>query len=257
MHSPDELKAVVEEAIERFAFWPELDGQAASMRYALAEMGGKRVRPVICLATGEACGAPVEQVLPAALAIELVHNFSLVHDDLPSLDDDAERRGKPSVWAAYGEGTAVLAGDGLLAEAFRLASSYPSPHVARELAEMTLGMIGGQYLDTMVDGADLKAVHRLKTGCLFSASVAMALWAAGVPEPGQETWRAFGDELGLLFQVVDDILDRDGFFVSEGVDGARRLADEAAARAHERLGAIPADTSVLDGIVAALAARTV
>ncbi len=257
MRNPDELKTVVEEAIERFAFWPELNGQTASMRYALAEMGGKRVRPVICLATGEACGAPVEQVMPAALAIELVHNFSLVHDDLPSLDDDDERRGKPSVWAAYGEGTAVLAGDGLLAEAFRLAASYPSPHVARELAEMTLGMIGGQYLDTMVDGADLKAVHRLKTGCLFSASVAMALWASGVPESEQGAWRAFGDELGLLFQVVDDILDQDGFFVSEGADGARRLADEAAARAHERLGEVSVDTAVLDGIVSALATRAV
>ena len=257
MHSPEELKALTEEAIERFAFWPELDGQTASMRYALAEMGGKRIRPMICLATGEACGAPVDQVMPAALAIELVHNFSLVHDDLPSLDDDEERRGKPSVWAAYGEGTAVLAGDGLLAEAFRLASSYPTANVARELAEMTLGMIGGQYLDTMVDGADLKVVHRLKTGCLFAASVSMALWAAEVPEQGQVSWRAFGDELGMLFQVVDDILDEDGFHASEGPEGARRLADEAAARAHARLAAIPADTSVLDGIVADLAVRVV
>jgi geranylgeranyl diphosphate synthase, type II len=257
MRSPEQLKELAEKAIERFEFWPELNGQTDSMRYALAEMGGKRIRPVICLATGEACGAPVEQVMPAALAIELVHNFSLVHDDLPSLDDDEERRGKPSVWAAYGEGTAVLAGDGLLAEAFRLASSYPTPHVARELAEMTLGMIGGQYLDTMVDGADLKTVHRLKTGCLFSASVAMALWAAGVPESEQGAWRAFGDELGLLFQVVDDILDQDGLFVSDGPVGARALADEAAARAHGRLGSIPADTSVLDGIVSVLAARTV
>jgi geranylgeranyl diphosphate synthase type II len=257
MHSPDELKALTEEAIERLAFWPELDGQSESMRYAVAEMGGKRVRPVICLATGEACGAPVEQVLPAALSVELVHNFSLVHDDLPSLDDDEERRGKPSVWAAYGEGTAVLAGDGLLAEAFRLAASYPSARVARELAEMTLGMIGGQYLDTMVDGADLKSVHRLKTGCLFSASVALALWAADVPEAEQGPWRAFGDELGMLFQVVDDILDEDGFFVSDGPEGARRLADEAAGRAHERLAAVSADTSVLEEIVSDLAVRVV
>jgi len=257
MRSPDELKALTEEAIAGFAFWPELDGQSASMRYALAEMGGKRVRPVICLATGEACGAPVGQVMPAALAVELVHNFSLVHDDLPALDDDDERRGKPSVWAAFGEGTAVLAGDGLLAEAFRLAGSYPTADVSRELAEMTLGMIGGQYLDTMVDGADLKVVHRLKTGRLFAASVALALWAAEVPEAEQEGWRAFGDELGMLFQVVDDILDEDGFYVTEGPDGARRLADEAASRAHERLAAIPADTSVLDGIVSDLAVRVV
>jgi len=256
MHSPDELKALTEVAIRRFAFWPELDGQTESMRYAL-EMGGKRVRPVICLATGEACGASVEQVMPAALAVELVHNFSLVHDDLPALDDDEERRGKPSVWAAYGEGTAVLAGDGLLAEAFRLASSYPSPHVARELSEMTLGMIGGQYLDTMVDGADLRSVHRLKTGRLFAASVSLALWAAELPETRQGAWRAFGEELGLLFQVVDDILDEDGFFVSDGPEGARRLADEAALRAHERLDEIAADTSVLGGIVSALAVRVV
>src|SRR5205809_975798 len=102
----------------------ELHAQAESARYGLVDMGGKRVRPVISLAVGEALGAPVEQVMSAALAIELVHNFSLVHDDLPSLDGDEERRGKPSVWAAYGEGTAVLAGDALLAEAFRLACTY-------------------------------------------------------------------------------------------------------------------------------------
>jgi len=256
MHSPEELKALTEEAIEELEFWPELHAQADSMRYAL-EMGGKRVRPVICLATGEACGASVEHVMPAALAIELVHNFSLVHDDLPCMDDDEERRGKPSVWAAYGEGPALLAGDGLLAEAFRLAASYPAANVARELAEKTLGMIGGQYLDTMVEGADLEAVHRLKTGCLFGASVTMALWAAEVPEHEQVPWRAFGDELGMLFQVVDDILDEDGVYVSDGPAGARKLADEAAERAHARLAAIPADTSVLDGIVSDLAVRVV
>ena len=256
MHSPDELKALTEDAIATFAFWPELDGQAASMRYALAEMGGKRIRPVICLATGEACGAPVAQVMPAALAVELVHNFSLVHDDLPSLDDDAERRGMPSVWAAYGEGTAVLAGDGLLAEAFRLASSYPTGHVARELAEMTLGMIGGQYLDTMVPQADLAVVHSLKTGRLFFASVTMSLWAVGLPLEAQEPWRAFAEELGLLFQIVDDILDADGYVGTHGADGARRLADEAADRARARLAEVEADTAVLREIVDGLAVRT-
>jgi geranylgeranyl diphosphate synthase type II len=256
MHSPEELKTLSEDALDELQFWPELHAQADSMRYAL-EMGGKRIRPVICLATGEACGASIEQVMPAALAIELVHNFSLVHDDLPCMDDDEERRGKPSVWAAYGEGPALLAGDGLLAEAFRLAASYRTADVARELAEKTLGMIGGQYLDTMVDGADLEAVHRLKTGCLFAASVSLALWAAEVPVPEQVAWREFGDELGMLFQVVDDILDEDGFYVSDGPAGARKLADEAAERAHERLAAIPADTSVLDGIVSDLAVRVV
>jgi geranylgeranyl pyrophosphate synthase len=188
-HSPDELRAIVEEELDRLALWPELHGQAVSARYGLVEMGGKRVRPVISLAVGEALGAPIEQVMPAALAIELVHNFSLIHDDLPALDDDDERRGKPSVWAVYGEGTAVLAGDALLAEAFRLACRYPSADVARELSQSTLGMIGGQFLDTMVPEADLAVVHRLKTGCLFFASVAMALWAADLPAERQEPWR--------------------------------------------------------------------
>src|SRR5262249_21318062 len=159
----------------------------------------------------EACAAPPEQVMPAALAIELVHNFSLVHDDLPALDDDEERRGRPSVWAAYGEATAVLAGDALLAEAFRLVCTYETSSVAREVAEQTLGMIGGQYLDTIAEAPDLETVHRLKTGCLFYAAVAVALWAAGVGEAAQRPWRAFGAELGMLFQVVDDILDGDGF----------------------------------------------
>ena len=135
------------------------------------------------------------------------------------------------------------------------ACTYERPEVARELAELTLGMIGGQYLDTMVQGADLATVHRLKTGCLFYGSVSMALWAAALRAEEQGPWRAFGEELGLLFQIVDDILDEDGFYVSDGPERARRLADEAAARAHERLAEVDADTSVLDEIVSALAIR--
>ena len=254
--SPEELKGLVDDELERLSFWPELHGQVESARYGLVEMGGKRIRPVISLAVGEANGAPVEQVLPAALAIELVHNFSLVHDDLPAMDNDDERRGKPSVWARYGEGAALLAGDALLAEAFRLACAYETSHVARELAPVTLGMIGGQYLDTMVENPELETVHRLKTGCLFYGAVAMALWAAAVPEDGQVPWRAFGDELGMLFQVVDDILDDDGYVVAIGADGARRLADDAAERCRARLGEVDADTSVLREIVDSLAVRT-
>ncbi len=255
-HSPDELRALVEDELDRLKLWPELHGQAESAHYGLVAMGGKRVRPVISLAVGEALGAPIDQVMPAALAIELVHNFSLIHDDLPALDDDDERRGKPSVWAVYGEGTAVLAGDALLAEAFRLACRYPSADVARELSQSTLGMIGGQYLDTMVPDADLAVVHRLKTGCLFFASVAMALWAAELPEERQAPWRSFADELGLLFQIVDDILDGDGYVALHGPEGARRLADDAADNARARLGEVDADTSVLREIVDGLAVRT-
>src|ERR1700741_1809517 len=209
MHNPDELKALVEDALERLELWPELHGQATSVRYSL-EVGGKRVRPVIALAVGEALDAPVAQVMPAALAIELVHTFSLVQQDLPSMDGDEERRGNPSTWKKFGEGVGVLAGDALLAEAVRLAARYESSAVARELAEATLGMIGGQYLDTMVEGDDLAAVHRLKTGRLFYASVTLSIWAVERPPEDQAPWRAFAEELGLLFQIVDAILDAHG-----------------------------------------------
>jgi geranylgeranyl diphosphate synthase type II len=257
VRAPEELRALVEAYLERLEFWPELHGQRDSMRYAL-EMGGKRVRPVIALAVGEAVGAEPERILPAAAAMELVHNFSLVHDDMPEMDDDDERRGKPSVWAAYGQAAALLAGDGLLAEAFRLATQYETPQVARELAEATLGMIGGQYLDTLAGAsAELAEVHRLKTGRLFFGSVTMALWAAGVPRAEQEQWRSFAEELGLLFQLVDDILDGDGFVETHGLDGARKLADEAAERARVALAHVDADTSVLLAIVDELAVRTV
>jgi geranylgeranyl diphosphate synthase, type II len=251
----EELRALVESYLAELALTPELGRLEESMRHALAG-GGKRVRPVLCLATAEAAGAEPEAALPAAAALELVHNFSLVHDDLPALDDDKVRRGRASTWAEYGEAVAVLAGDALLAEALRLALSYTSPAVARELVQATLGMIGGQYLDIMGGGDDLAALHRLKTGCLFSASVACGLWVAEVPEAEQRPWRAFADEVGLLFQIVDDILDEDGYLLEHGPEGARALADEAADRAQARLAEIPADTSVLSGIVAGLAART-
>ena len=254
MRSPEELRALAESYLGDLALTPELHGQAASVRYALA--GGKRVRAVICLAIAEAAGVEAEVALPAAASLELVHAFSLVHDDLPALDNDAERRGRASVWAEYGEATAVLAGDALLAEAFRLALSYPTPEVGRELAQATLGMIGGQYLDITGSTPDEVTLHKLKTGCLFSASVGVALWVAGIPERDQSPWRAFGDELGLLFQIVDDILDADGYLLSHGEDGARRLADEAATRARDRLAEVPADTTKLVDIVDGLATRT-
>jgi geranylgeranyl diphosphate synthase type II len=254
MRNPEELRLLVEGYLGDLALTPELHGQAESVRYAL--VGGKRVRAVICLAAAEAAGVEAEAALPAAASLELVHAFSLVHDDLPALDNDAERRGRASVWAEYGEAIAILAGDALLAEAFRLALSYPSPEVGRELAQATLGMIGGQYLDITGSTPDEVTLHKLKTGCLFSASVGLALWAAGVPEREQAPWRAFGDDLGLLFQIVDDILDADGYVLSHGEDGARRLVDEAAVRARERLADIPADTSTLVDIVDGLATRT-
>jgi geranylgeranyl diphosphate synthase type II len=251
----EELRSLVESYLGELALTPELGAQAESVRYSI-EVGGKRVRPVICLATAEAAGGEPVAALPAAAALELVHTFSLVHDDLPALDDDEERRGHPSTWKRYGEAVGILAGDALLAEAFRLALSYPTPAVGRELVQATLGMIGGQYLDITGTATDLASLHRLKTGCLFAASVGLGLWAAELPEREQGPWRAFGDELGLLFQVVDDILDEDGYVLEQGADGARQLADEAAERARAALAAIEADTGVLEQIVDELAVRT-
>ena len=251
LRDPDELREAVEGYLGALELMPELGTLDEPVRYSL---GGKRVRPVLCLAAGEAAGGELAALLPAAAAVELVHSFSLVHDDLPALDADEERRGQPSVWAAYGEATAILAGDALVAEAFRLALSA-GPEVARELVEATLGMIGGQQMD-LEGGHDLAALHRLKTGALFSASIMCGVWAAGAPEEEHGPWRAFAAELGLLFQVVDDILDGDGYVVEVGETRARELADDAAARADARLAAIPADTSVLAEMVAVLAART-
>ncbi|MEP6892275.1 MAG: polyprenyl synthetase family protein [Gaiellaceae bacterium] len=254
MLAPDALRELLEDHLEGLSFPAALHGQEASMRYAVA--GGKRVRGVICLATAEAAGSPVHVALPAAAALELVHAFSLVHDDLPALDDDAERRGRPSVWAEFGEGVAVLAGDALLAEGLRHALSYPSPELGRELTDATLGMIGGQYLDINRSEVDLAELHRLKTGRLFAASVGLGLWVADVAAPEQAAWRAFGEELGLLFQIVDDVLDGDGYSQRLGVEGARKLAAEAAARARARLAVLDADTTVLGEIVDGLTVRT-
>jgi geranylgeranyl diphosphate synthase type II len=252
--TPSELTTLVESYLDELALTPELGELAEPMRHALSG-GGKRIRPVLCLATGEALGREPDELLPVAAAVELVHNFSLVHDDLPALDDDELRRGRPSTWAQFDEATAILAGDALLAEAVRLALSYPTTAVARELVQATLGMIGGQQLDLQGD-ADLETLHRLKTGRLFYASIACALWVAGLPEPEQTPWRSFAEELGLLFQAVDDILDGDGYVLSHGAEGARKVADDAAARAQARLDEIDADTSVLEEIVAGLATRT-
>ena len=254
MRAADEHRELVELYLEELALTPELGGLGEAVRYALG--GGKRIRAVLCLATGESAGCEPEALLPAAAALELVQSFSLVHDDLPALDDDDVRRGRPSAHVRFGEGVALLAGDALLVEAFRLALSYSTPAVARELAAATLGMIGGQYLDVTGQREDEAALNRLKTGRLFDAAIGCALWVAEVPEREQPPWRAFAGELGFLFQLVDDILDGDGYALSHGPDAARALADGAAARAHERLGSIPADTSVLAEIVAGLAART-
>ena len=254
MQRPNELRAAVEEYLDGLRLSPELGGLEEPVRYALAG-GGKRIRPVLCLATAEAAGGEIQSALPAAAALELVHSFSLVHDDLPALDDDDERRGRPTAHLRFGEAPAILAGDALLTEAFALVLSYPDNGIARELALATAGMIGGQYLD--IDGGkpDRAELNRLKTGRLFEASVGCGLLAAHVPAAEQERWRAFGADYGALYQVVDDLLDDDGVVGELGADAARRLAAETEASARARLGQLEADTSVLGELVDELTAR--
>ena len=277
MRSADELRALAEEHLAGLPFAAELGELEQALRYSLLG-GGKRVRPVLCLATGEALGRDPEELLAAASALELVHTFSLVHDDLPALDDDELRRGQPAAHVRFGEGVAVLAGDALLAEAFRLAAAYATPEVARVLAQATLGMIGGQYVDVTtngdLDGEGLRRLHELKTGRLLGACVETALAVADVPAPERRPWREFADGVGLLFQIVDDILDATGTaeelgktpgkdeaagkatYVSVyGLERARALADETRTRVAAALAALPAETTVLGELVAAIRDR--
>jgi geranylgeranyl diphosphate synthase type II len=277
VNSLDDHLVLVEEYLGGLRFADELGELSEAMRYSL-EGGGKRIRPLLCLASGVAMGAEPEQLLPAATAIELVHTFGMVHDDLPALDDDDLRRGQPSAHVRFGEDVAILAGDALLTEAFRLVLSYPAPDAARELALATLGMIGGQYVDVTtdgdLDGGALAELHDLKTGRLLQACVNCATAVVQVPAAEREPWAAFGKELGLLFQIVDDILDATGTtkelgktpgkdeaagkvtYVSlYGLDRASELADEARSRVNQRLEALPANTSVLAELVSAIRER--
>lgn len=273
----DQLRERAEASLAELPLSADLGELEDAVRYSLLG-GGKRIRPVLCLATGEALGADIEDLLPAACALELVHTFSLVHDDLPALDDDDLRRGQPSCHVRFGEAVAILAGDALLTEAFRLALSYPQPEVAREVADATVGMIGGQYIDISTEGgldaAGLAALHRLKTGRLLAAPIGCALAVAETPPSDQGPWRDFAADLGLLFQIVDDILDATGTpeelgktpgkdaaagkttYVSLfGLDEARSIADDVRQRAEEGLVSLTADTSVLAELVATIRER--
>jgi geranylgeranyl diphosphate synthase type II len=267
---PDELQRRVERYLEglSFAAEPSLDPLQQAMRYSLLA-GGKRIRPVLALATARATGRDPEGVLPLAAALELIHTYSLIHDDLPAMDDDDLRRGRPTCHRAFGENVAILAGDGLYAEAFRLVLTRQEGDPARvmaavgELAAATgvEGMVGGQFLD-VVDGAPagpdgLRRLHALKTGRLIGASVECVLLLGEVRGPAtMEHFRSFASELGVLFQIVDDILDVTGTdaalgkpqgsderhgkrtYVSEfGLERARDLARESHGRARASLAA--------------------
>jgi geranylgeranyl diphosphate synthase type II len=265
---PEALRAEVERYLETLSFTgsaPRTAGLDEAMRYSLLA-GGKRIRPVLALATARAAGLEPASVLPLAAAIELIHTYSLIHDDLPAMDDDDLRRGRPTCHIAFGENVAILAGDGLFAEAYRLVLREQEGAPERLLAALRTisdaigvgGMVGGQYVDVAgaadLGEAGLRQMHGLKTGRLIAASVAVAPALLGASDAARAALDRFGAEIGVLFQIVDDILDVTGSeaemgkqagaderlgkrtYVSVfGVDTARRLAAECHARARAEL----------------------
>ena len=216
---PDELVRLVEDYIDGIQFGedPAVAPLCEAMRYSLLA-GGKRIRPVLLVATGQALGCEPVKLLPTAAAMEMIHTYSLIHDDLPAFDDDELRRGQPTCHVKYGENVAILAGDALFAEAYRLicerqqASPETKMAVIEEISQATgvKGVVGGQMLDIMGGSDDidsLRLLHSLKTGCLIMACVHCGGMLAGASPSRLQALRGFAAELGLLFQIKDDILD--------------------------------------------------
>jgi geranylgeranyl diphosphate synthase, type II len=281
---PDDLRSLVDGYLSglRFSDEPQTTVLDDAMRYSLLA-GGKRIRPVLTLATARALNADPVTLLPAACAIELIHTYSLIHDDLPAMDDDELRRGRPTCHIAFGENVAILAGDGLFAEAYRLflEQQQGSPErllaALRELSRAISvdGMVGGQYIDVTageeLDAEGLRRMDELKTGRLIRASITVAPLLIGSPEAATIGLRRFADELGVLFQIVDDILDVTGTqeemgksqgtderlgkrtYVSLfGLEGARELAAKSHAKACTALDhlrqSLDGDSSALEQI---------
>lgn len=190
-----------------------------AMRYSIFA-GGKRMRPILCLAAGEACGGSIEDAMPLACAVECIHTYSLIHDDLPCMDDDDFRRGRPTSHKVFGEGIAVLAGDALLTIAFEMVagswakSRYPHAALIGELALAagSLNLIAGQVADLEGEGnhlglADLRFIHERKTAALIRSSLRLGGMSANAPAGRLKALSDFGLALGLAFQIIDDILD--------------------------------------------------
>ncbi|MCM8811540.1 MAG: polyprenyl synthetase family protein [Candidatus Omnitrophica bacterium] len=206
------------------------------MRYSVLGEG-KRIRPILALAACEAVGGSVKKALPAACALELIHAYSLVHDDLPAMDDDDVRRGRPSCHKKYGEALGVLTGDALLTYSFELLASGGNGDsavrlkVIREIAKAigTQGMIGGQVVDIESGsgrsrGAVMEYINSRKTGALISASVRIGALMGGATPKQYQAISSYGDKVGLVFQLVDDQLDRDGAVRLYGVRAVRERA---------------------------------
>ena len=228
---------------------------SSAMRWAV-EGGGKRLRPQICLAAAVAVGGRAEDALMPACAIELLHSYTLVHDDLPCMDGDRERRGKASVWAKFGEANGVLAGDALQALAFSVAARAPRnvSAIVAELGRRGVGVVQGQVED--VDGRPVSAVdfiYEHKTADLFMAAACMGALAGGGAEAQVERLRVFGHHLGLAFQYEDDLLDGDSPFSREETTCRVRNHTAASIAALEGL---PGDCAFLSSLAKRLVGRT-
>ena len=238
----------------------ELIGESAcapilgeSMAYSVFS-GGKRIRPALCMAASELCGGTAKDALYAAAALELIHTYSLIHDDLPAMDNDDMRRGKPSNHKAFGEANAILAGDGLQALAFYALSRCPSNDALTYIAKGAFEMVMGQSLDVNSGGDEslLRKLQDLKTGALFRAAVSSGAACAGANTLQREALVRFADAYGLLFQITDDILDVAGdaaelgksvgkdaeegkttFVTVYGMEAAQDFAKQYAAEARE------------------------
>jgi len=240
-----EIKQALEERLRQILEGEE-SGLYEAMRYAVLSEG-KRYRPLLLICTGESFGGSRELLLPFACAIEFIHNYSLIHDDLPSMDNDDWRRGQPTCHRAFGEDVALLAGDSLLTLAFEIMAAAPVPEnlVLRKIEAISevsrlsgpKGMIAGQFMDIKLDPADLNEeimmeLMQKKTGALITASVKVGALLGGAPREAVELMEKFGERLGLAFQIRDDILDstlktesklsRPNFVRLVGLDRARQ-----------------------------------
>ena len=238
----------------------------SAMRYAVGT-GGKRIRPLICLASAVAVGGKAEDAKYPAAAIELLHNYTLIHDDLSAMDNDRERRGKPTVWVKFGEANAILAGDALLALAYQVAAKVPRnvAAVVDVLGEKGVGVVQGQVEDVRretLDGSQVSSlkssaddfIYRHKTADLFIAAAAMGGFAGGGGEADVAALKEFALNLGLAFQYEDDLLDGDGIYPPEKTE---RLVHETTAAAIAALDRLPGDTAFLRELAQKLVGRKV
>jgi len=223
-----------------------------AMRYAVGT-GGKRIRPLLCLGAAVAVGGKAEDAKYPAAAIELLHNYTLIHDDLPAMDNDIERRGKPTVWKKFGEANAILAGDALLALAYRVAAKAPRKveEIIDVLGEKGVGVVQGQVED-IADRRDIAYVYEHKTADLFIAAAVMGGLAGGGSDEEVAALREFALNLGLAFQYEDDLLDGDSPYSKEETE---RLVKETTASAVDALCRLSGDTSFLSALAQKLIGR--